>query len=413
MPTPPPEPVADKIKLHDGAPLGSRDPALDGLRGIAILLVFVYHYGGGLRAHSPLIRSLGYLTQASWVGVDLFFALSGFLITGILIDSLASPGWLRIFFTRRSLRILPLYGFALLLCALAALLSGAPSGGLKPLLIYAVFLQNFPPLLNLALHTPPPLPLYHLWSLAVEEQFYLVWPFLLLAARTPRRIFHLSLAIFALSCAFRAFLFLSPVVPAQTAQSFAIFLPLRAGALALGAALAASRRCSPAYRSTRPAILGLTAGLGLFLGTAIATHTFLLINPAAFAIGLPGVDLLSAATVALSLRGTSFRALLSVYPLRFLGRISYGFYVFHVLLEPLVDRLGLILTQSNSGFGYQAARLLCAFPLATAAAWLSFRFLEAPFLRLGTRFPEAPAIPLQLAAQDTPRLRPKAASKPG
>ena len=65
----------------------SRDPALDGLRGVAILLVFIFHYGGGLRSAHPLVRALGYFTETGWTGVILFFALSGFLITGSLWDS--------------------------------------------------------------------------------------------------------------------------------------------------------------------------------------------------------------------------------------------------------------------------------------------------------------------------------------
>ncbi len=422
-----------------------RDPALDGFRGFAVLLVFLFHYGGGLRAHNPLLRALGYLTQAGWIGVDLFFALSGFLITGLLAaDLLSVPSEadsvlhyqrpLRSFYARRALRILPLYLAALLACAAAARVTGASLPDLKPLLIYATFLQNLPPLLQSALHTPPPLPVFHLWSLAVEEQFYLLWPFALLAARTPRRALHLSVWIFAASCLFRAAIFAPPLFSWASAGSFATFLPSRAGALALGSALALYRGraapCpvtvshdalavaanpstpapvlsvrtvqSPGTRSPRqrftatsqPVLLfALAASLALIVLTASRTHSFLLNSRSSFVFLLPAADLFSAALVALTLKPNLLRTGLSTRPLVFLGRISYGFYVMHILLEPLFDRLGGFLSHADSGFAYQTARLLCALPLTTAAAWLSFTVFETPFLRLKHRFSRGPFHP--------------------
>ena len=438
----------------------ARDPALDGLRGLAVLLVFLFHYGGGLRAHNPILRALGYLAQAGWIGVELFFALSGFLITGILADTLlvlppslpdpalnspgdtasgpGAPGFssdariatpspnpvarfnrraanLRNFYARRALRILPLYLAALLACAAAALLTGAALPQLKPLLIYVAFLQNLPAFLTAALHTPPPLPVFHLWSLAVEEQFYLLWPFALLAARTPRRALHLSLSLFALSCVFRAILFAPHLLPWATANSFAITLPARAGALALGSALALhhrkpvptslhaafsttverpedtpERRTASAQATDQPALLlAATLALGIIVVTALQAHSFLLSGRTSFVVTLPAADLLAAALVGLSLQPNRLRGLLSARPLGFLGRISYGFYVLHLLLEPAFDHLGGALTHAHAGFGYQTARLLCALPLSIAAAWLSFTLLERPFLRLEVGFPRS------------------------
>lgn len=426
------------------------DPALDGLRGVAILLVFVFHYGGGLRAGNPLVRAFGYLTQIGWVGVELFFALSGFLITGILIRNLHTPHALPSFYARRALRILPLYFAAVFACGVAALVTGATLTALKPLLIYAAFLQNLPPLVNAALHTPPPLPLHHLWSLAVEEQFYLVWPIALLAARTPHRQFRLCLATFALSCLCRFVLFAPHSLPYATAQSFAVFLPVRAGALALGGALAVHLRSLPhPHTSIRPAgepvlpavplqtsttapseakevpagstaatrggrktliapgpraantgspvtrtllLLSLIALLTILL-TGRHTRSLLLNNPASFMFTLPAVDLLSIVLVALSLRPNLFRRFCAVPALCFLGRISYGIYVLHILLQPLFDHLGFLLTHATAGFPYQTARLLTAFPITVAAAWISFTVFESPFLRLKDRFPQK-ALPL-------------------
>lgn len=392
--------------MHSARQAPHHDPALDGLRGVAVLLVFLFHYGGGLRSHQPAIRLLGYLTQSGWVGVDVFFALSGFLITGLLLADRDAPHALRSFFARRALRILPLYFLTLLLAASAALLAGAHLRALRPLLLYAAFLQNVPALVGTALRTPPPLPVHHLWSLAVEEQFYVLWPFLLLAAaRTRHGAPLLCAAIFALSCAFRWLVFAPGWVPFDTAQTFATILPARMGALALGGALACwqgPRTAQPNAANTPPTTdvallrsagwMGVVLGALLYVGTTLTQHNLLLNSRAAFRFGLPGVDLLSAGLVALTLTQGLWRRLLALGPIVFLGRLSYGFYVLHILCEPGFDALGTLLTHQRTGFAYQAARLLCAFPLSVLAAWLSFAVLERPFLRWKRRFPHAPAL---------------------
>ena len=369
-----------------------RDPALDGLRGVALLLVFLFHYGGGLRSQNLLARALGYLTQAGWIGVELFFVLSGFLITGLLVPDVQTPGEMRNFYARRALRILPLYAAALLAAAAAALLSGARVQQLAPLLVYAGFAQNWPSLLGTALHTPPPLPLYHLWSLAVEEQFYLLWPLVVRAARTPRRVLFVCLLIFALSWLFRVIVFAPHGLPDSSAERFAVCLPTRAGALALGSALAFWRP-SPArshLASLSPTLLAGGAALTGFLLTSLHARTLLLSNRPAFLLGLPAVDLLCAAVLMLSLQPSALRAFLHWPALRFLGQVSYGFYVLHILLEPVFDFFGALLTQRHAGFFYQTARLLTAFSITLCAAWLSFTLLERPFLRLKRFVPRTP-----------------------
>src|SRR6201996_77385 len=152
---------------------GRRDPALDGLRGVAILLVYIFHYGGGLRSPNTFVRALGYLTETGWTGVILFFALSGFLLTGSLWDSREERDVLRNFYTRRVLRIFPLYYLVVLIALVAAVARGNRLAELSPVLLYAGFLQNLPGLVTTALQPISPFPLFHLWSLAVEEQFYI------------------------------------------------------------------------------------------------------------------------------------------------------------------------------------------------------------------------------------------------
>ncbi len=375
----------------------ARDAALDGLRGIAILLVFVFHYGGGLRSTHLAVRAFGYLTQAGWVGLELFFALSGYLITGLLWENLPRPHALRNFYARRALRILPVYYGALVAAAVAALARGAHFFRLWPLLLYVGFLQNIPALVYNSLRYPPPLPLNHLWSLAVEEQFYLLWPFLLLAAGTRRRAFHLCLWTFALSCAFRLAVFAPHALSGAAMANWSPFLLTRAGALALGATLALREpaRSIPAHRSAQPKwpLLTFAASALAFILLGLFCRSFVLTQRLQFVLMLPAVEIASAAALALALQAGSWRKLLSIPPLRALGRVSYGFYVLHILLEPVFDHIGRWAVHSGTGSAYQAVRLFAAFPITLAAAWLSYTFLERPFLRLKRLFPRSQAGP--------------------
>jgi peptidoglycan/LPS O-acetylase OafA/YrhL len=181
----------------------SHIPALDGVRGLAILIVFLYHYGGGAQSPNLVLRVLGTCDHAGWCGVTLFFLLSGFLISGILWDSNAQPGWWTRFYWRRTLRIFPLYYAALLLVLISAALVGRGRDILAHLWVYALYLQNMHQFSIRAVEADSPLLLSHFWSLAVEEQFYLLWPFLLIYTRTLPRARMLCLSVVALSALFR------------------------------------------------------------------------------------------------------------------------------------------------------------------------------------------------------------------
>ncbi len=380
-----------------------RDPALDGLRGVAVLLVYIFHYGGGLRSANPFVHAFGYVTEAGWIGVELFFVLSGFLITRLLWAASAEPHALRNFYARRALRILPLY-YATLCCAAlfalgwvalgwAAAGRGAGAASLQPLLLYAGFLQNIPPLLPRALGYPPPLPLHHLWSLAVEEQFYLLWPFLLLAARTLPRARRLSLWTFGICCLFRGFIF-APLAFHPATQDWSSFLLTRGGGLALGAALALHAGDQTVPRRQILFVL-LTSALG-FIAVGAWCGTLVLVYPSQFIVGLPAVECAGVALLALALQPGRWRAFLSIAALRLLGRVSYGFYILHILLEPLFDAIGHRVVHAGAGTGYQLVRFVAGFPLTLAAACLSYVFLERPLLALKRRVP-LPAAESRLA----------------
>jgi peptidoglycan/LPS O-acetylase OafA/YrhL len=144
-------------------------PELDSLRGVAILLVVFYHgffWSNNLTGLTGAAKLFVNLTRFGWLGVNLFFVLSGFLITGVLVDSRSKEHYYRRFYTRRALRILPAFYATLLLLALI------PGQNRAYLLLSFFFLSNLAPLFA------APMTYTMLWSLAVEEHFYLAWPFI-------------------------------------------------------------------------------------------------------------------------------------------------------------------------------------------------------------------------------------------
>src|ERR1700739_4500546 len=123
-------------------------PALDGIRGAAAATVFIYHYGGGAKAGGFAFSTVGKTIHLGWVGVSLFFVLSGFLITGILLDSMQRPMWRVTFYIRRALRIFPLYYFALFGVILVAWLLKTPSSRITPLWPLFFYLQDIPQIVH-------------------------------------------------------------------------------------------------------------------------------------------------------------------------------------------------------------------------------------------------------------------------
>lgn len=384
-------------------PRTQRDPALDGLRGLAVLMVFLFHYGGGLQSTRPAVRLMGYITQGSWLGVVLFFALSGFLITGSLWDSLGQPHRLRNFYVRRVLRIFPIYFLALGAAAAYALYRGASLVSLKPLAVFVFFLQDLPHLSSYALQSQLSLPLYHLWTVAVEEQFYLIWPIVLLFAHSRRHALRLSLWIFAISVTFLFAIYtMAPFEGARTHHLYDYFLLTQAGPIALGAAVSlamgsradASGRKPGSHRLVRryarPAFF---TGCAIYLYTSYVSKTLYLSQPLQFWLGLPAIAVAAAAVIPLVLRPGPLRSIFSMGALGWMGRISYGFYVYHILLEPLFDHIGLIVAHASSGEYYQIVRLVFAFPITCLVAWISFHLYELPILNLKRFFPMSSSLP--------------------
>ena len=218
--------------------LQERVPELDGLRGTAIFMVVVFHYleqqgtvgGGGL---TPILQRL---VLMGWSGVDLFFVLSGFLIGGILVDARNSPSYFKTFYTRRFFRIIPIYylwilAYIVLISVAGAALRARSNSGVimalgTPIYAHFFFLQN---LMVLPFAGLAGAWFSHLWSLAVEEQFYLVSP--LVVQLLSKRL----LTIF-LACVIAAAPLLRVTLLAKHTDPWLVnvLMPCRADSLAIG-----------------------------------------------------------------------------------------------------------------------------------------------------------------------------------
>jgi peptidoglycan/LPS O-acetylase OafA/YrhL len=354
-------------------------PALDGVRGVAAAIVFIYHYGGGARSSDFAFHLVGKTIHLGWAGVSLFFVLSGFLITGILLDSMQRPKWRVTFYIRRALRIFPLYYFALLGAILVAWLLRTPSSLISPLWPLFFYLQDIPEIV----HTRALSPLFvvgHFWSLAVEEQFYLVWPFLLLFASRRAALRPLCISVYLFSLLFRICIF-SLHLNTEWATYFIIG---RAGEMAAGGFLAASIRGSERDRSqiargAKPLLLACVACVTAIVWFTDETGAA---EPWLATLGISLFTLIFTSLIALCLRPGITERVFSFPILRWLGKVSYGIYVYHLLLAPLYAWFTRQIFPGVTGRRYLLALAAVATTGTLLAASISFATLESRFLRL-------------------------------
>lgn len=355
--------------------------ALDGLRGLAILLVFGRHSLLTTHLHSRAVGVLAWFGKGGWLGVDLFFVLSGFLITGILIGSLNKPQYFKNFYIRRSLRIFPLFYGVLLLCWLLT-----PVLHLKweiGHLSYLFYCQNIAADFNSALMSvPPALNLEHFWSLAVEEQFYMLWPLTIFLLREPRKILRFSLSLVGVALILRCVLIFD-----NSSHWIYKELPTHADGLLIGAALASALRIQtmdqilgwmrwPTYISAMAAI-----------SIVAVTRSLDFNNDWMSSLGFTVTAVLFGALLLQCLRvGSPACRIFSRKELRFFGKYSYGIYVYHLLFSPLFSRILYFLQGGlHSRMLGSIAYLGLWFASSIAVAVLSYKFFESYFLRLKDR----------------------------
>lgn len=330
-------------------------PELDGVRALAAIMVIFFHMGQ-MGIPLPGVAAFGE------TGVDLFFVLSGFLITGILLKAPERDwGEVRKFYIRRSLRIFPLYyGYLIFATLLGTTIAGW----------YWCYLQNVPIALGAPMGN-----VGHFWSLAVEEQFYLVWPFIVMFL--PRRRLQT-----ALWCMFVGTLLCRVLLVHATEVRVYYLTITRLDSLTVGALLALHQSRGTLSR-LRPILLAVcAASLVCTLWEGLRFH----------GAGLPFVQVTKFSLLAclygsgIGLLLTTPQTLATVWlaspPMRWLGRISYGLYVFH----PQVLRVSFAHTAGRPALVRATVGIAATLAL-TLASWHG---LERPFLRLKDRLAPEP-----------------------
>jgi peptidoglycan/LPS O-acetylase OafA/YrhL len=345
---------------------------LDGFRGIAVLIVVLCHFNSLLRSPRTLPwKMLERTLDSGWVGVDIFFVLSGFLITIILLDD---HDWKR-FYRNRAFRILPAF-----LVVFSAVLCFIPTPPLSVIVAYLLFVGNFTNLFSSEIF-----PLRHLWSLSIEEQFYLVWPQVVWRCSKPTILkIAISLAVLSVLCRFAA--------AAAGLDPFVIYkmTPTHLDGISLGCAVAAASRIPSANEWLKrhwKTIAWISASLFL-LGFLALRLNYFGWDVKAQMIAIPTVSVFAGSMVfagSQRLMPPALSAVLRQPVLVYLGLRSYGLYLIHLPIEYALslipDRDNWLLVHAGALPGTAAMSLL-GIALSVALAELSWRLVEQPAQRL-------------------------------
>ena len=357
-------------------------PSLDGLRFFAFLAVFRAHAAPRpMRASFPWLGPFAPVVdsvfRAGLYGVDLFFVLSAFLITGLLMREAEAQGRIGIgaFYVRRALRIWPLYYAAIAFFVFVVPRIIVDDFPLPHVVGFSLLVGNWA---NLIYGTPKSVA-SPLWSISVEEQFYLAWP-LLIAAFGVRRIPHIAVGALALTFAARAIIMLDGGRHDLWHNTFT-----RLDSIALGALIAVLTRRGVPSLSGRARVSLVGAGVLVWI---VAAHLFFRTMPQ---LSFPLVSLASAAMLVAAFDPPTGRASWLAQPwLVYLGRISYGLYVFHQFgIQLVVQRAPSLPNRTAT----MIVQLALAFGITVGLAALSYHFLERPFLKLKARVTMVPSRP--------------------
>lgn len=331
--------------------------AIDGLRGVAILLVLMHHFG---------------VFEPGWAGVDVFFVISGFLITRILLWTKDSPHYFSYFYARRALRILPLYYFSILLFfwvifPVMARSGSIPHYGVKDFAWYLFHLSNW----WIGSGHMTASPISHFWSLAIEEQFYFVWP-LLVFVLSRKNLLTATIAIALLSFLSRGVA--ASMYPESTGFIY-FYTPFRIEPIALGSLAAILAEERPLWSKLvpwRPALFwsGFVVWMAvIFIGD----------NRTTCVLGISAIGIVALAVLVEAVEGAS------PFDTRFfrhLGKYSYALYVIHYPVFLLANYV----FRDWGRLWHPALTAAVGVPVSYLLARASWILIENPFLRLKNKF---------------------------
>lgn len=358
-------------------------PRLDGLRGIAIALVLVHSLTLLGQVDSVASRLVHSFFAFGWAGVQLFFVLSGFLITGILLDTRHRPHYFKNFYIRRALRIFPLY-YATLIVAFIIL----PGIGHMPDVYQSdaahqarlwLYLTNW--------HTDVGIGFSHYWSLALEEQFYLIWPLVIYFA-SPRSLLKISLIVLIAGMMVRYWM-RNNGFPEEAVY---IATPCRVDALTTGSAAAVLMRMPEVYnwiKARTPLLKFIAVALGVLAITLTGSYGSSL-KGQVFGYGVLALFFALTVLIAATLDREQVSAprpsgVLSWKPLRILGKYSYGMYVFQRQIHVFIG-IPLIKQYASTSLAINIIYVIAASLLTLGLAVISYHLFELPFLRIKNKF---------------------------
>lgn len=400
-------------------------PELDGLRSVAFLLVFLSHCPPN--AHGAVFTVINTYCAWGWVGVDLFFVLSGFLITYLLVKEKFSFGSISIinFYKRRALRIWPLYFLMLFGISLFPLLLHHWNGQFRIFLQQVIFpffvfagnyamIWQFSVFSQFCEHWGIVFPLYvgllvPLWSLCIEEQFYLFWPSLLNFAKSTRGIYLAIGLLFISSIVVRLILVTTAIRNSYSHSYFYMDSFSHLDALMIGAGIAVSEYSQPGWfaRFTRESRGWLIFGVVSFI--------FCIIPLTVPSIYDKQISIVPTMTVTALAFGTLLLLAQNWHPLKnilrnkilcSIGRVSYAMYLFHLFLVRFVESKLPALTGNQDIDWF--IRALLSLILTYIAAQLSWNLLEKRFLKARIKFTRVPSETSLLADETNESAREKA-----
>lgn len=365
-------------------------PVLDGVRGLAVLFVILFH-SSKIRATAPIDDLYFLYTRSTWIGVDLFFVLSGFLITGILYDTKSQSSYFRSFYWRRTVRIFPLYYLVVAFCIFVGPQlpffgdPGAPDPRPNQWW-YWLYLSNYLVALEGFSHSM----LGPTWSLAIEEQFYLLWPLLVFFC-SRRAIMAISMCLMLFAPLLRALLLFNDF----NVNVMYTSTPCRIDTLAAGAFIALAARGPGGLVGLRPWSRIAAATTALPLTYLLCMGYINKKQPIMILYGYSVSALFFASLILVLLTLQHTNLLYRVFTARvlvFFGKYSYALYLFN---RPLVDIIRKYFFAPsdfprawNSSIPGQVVFTILVLVTSLIFALLSWHLFEKHFLKLKKFFPK-------------------------